>query len=203
MAFRSAELKTEWEAVKRAAPMHHSLEIADDGLMLGAGTALVRMTRDRFGTPMLDLAGSKDRILALLALAYERKIPIAVLGHIERAAKHWMQGERGLAQIHLVFARLPQLDDEKAMFRLFRGERLIADGTRPRTIMKAFDLDSAPEVEKFNLYQPRVPAGHGRESGEWTSEDGEGGEENVGTDLKTSSVSMNESSNPGWTQLMD
>ena len=158
--------------------------------MLGAGTVLVRMTRDRFGAPMLDLTGSKERILALLALAYERKIPVATLGHIERAAKHWMQGDRALAHIDLAFARLPQLHDEKAMCRLFLGERLIAGGTAPHALMKALNLDRAPEVEKFNPYQPRVPAGNGRESGEWTSGEGDGGGEPGENDTKIRSASF-------------
>ncbi len=202
MAFRSAELKSEWDALKHSAPKHHALEITEDGLMLGAGTVLVRMTRDRFGAPMLDLTGSKDRILALLALAYERKIPVAVLGHMERAAKHWMQGERGLAQIHLAFARLPQLHDEKAMCRLFLGDRLIAGGTAPRALMKALGLDRAPEVEKFNPYQPRVPAGSGRESGQWTSGGTEGGQGNAGANSKTRSATAVENNDGKWTQLI-
>jgi hypothetical protein len=145
------------------------MEMTDDGLMLGCGTLLARMTRDPAGEAALDLEGAEDRILTLLALAYGGTVPASVMGHIRRAAEYWCKGDKSLAQINLALARLPRLDDEEAMFRLFLADRLIADGLSSTALMKTFNLDQKSEVEKFNPYQPRVSAGSGKESGRWTS----------------------------------
>lgn len=89
------------------------------------------------------------------------------------------------------------------MFRLFMGERRISGGTPPRALVKAFALDRAPDIEKFNPYQLRVPAGSGRESGEWTSGGSGDASEDVETDLKPTNASMDEGRSSAWTELMD
>ncbi len=59
-----------------------------EGLML-AGTVLARMGRDRNGAPALVIDGGEERILALLALAYDRPIGAAVLGNVRRASSNY------------------------------------------------------------------------------------------------------------------
>ncbi|MGH6839986.1 MAG: hypothetical protein ACREDT_14555, partial [Methylocella sp.] len=115
----------------------------------------------------------EPRALALLATAYERPVEAHVLWKMRRACDLWNEGEKALAHIHLAYARLPPCDEERAL-RLFVADELIEIGVTPAGLMKAQGFDPAPlELLKahYNPDQPRVPAGSGRESGEWT--DGE------------------------------
>ena len=62
---------------------------------------------------------------------------------------------------------------------LFIVDQFIKGGTSPRAVFEALGLGSTyiDAVEKlYNPDQPRVPAGNGRASGEWTSDDAETGE---------------------------
>ena len=111
-------------------------------------------------------------MLALLSAAYGRAVPPTVLGNIDRAVKCWGDGDDCLAYIHLVHARLPQLQQPcEAARRLFVAEKVLQNGASPRTVFEALGLGAAyvEAVEKlYNPDQPRVPAGGGRTSGEWT-----------------------------------
>jgi hypothetical protein len=77
-----------------------------------------------------------------------------------------------LAHVHLTHARLPELQDAKAAARrLFMADAVMKAGGRPRTIFEALGLDASyvDAVEKlYNPDEPRVPAGGGRQSGQWT-----------------------------------
>jgi hypothetical protein len=53
------------------------------------------------------------------------------------------------------------------MLRLFLAEQCLAAGVTPAALMKAQGLDRA--LAKYREDEPRVPAGHRRESGRWTS----------------------------------
>jgi hypothetical protein len=78
---------------------------------------------------------------------------------------------RALAHIHLAHAGLPPCGPDQAL-RLFVADELIEAGVSPETLMKAQGFDPAPlALLKYSPDQPRVPAGSGRESGEWTSGD--------------------------------
>jgi len=74
-----------------------------------------------------------------------------------------------LAHIRLAHATFPPCEEVQAL-RLFVADELIEAGVTPETLMKAQGFDPAPlGFLKFNPSQPRVPAGSGRESGEWTT----------------------------------
>jgi hypothetical protein len=74
--------------------------------------------------------------------------------------------KKALAQIRLAFIGLPTID-EMGAYRLFLAGVALEKGVEPRDLMKA--LGFPRDLEKYNPDQPRVPAGTGRESGQWTS----------------------------------
>lgn len=148
------------------------IEINDTGLVFGAGTVLGRMTRDKRGDASLDLDADSQRIFALLAAAYGRAVSSDICRHIESASEQWRRGDKALANIRLAFARLPRLETRADAFRLFHAENLLERGVSPRALMLAFGFDpEAVDLAKYDPNQPRVPAGNGRQSGEW----GDGG----------------------------
>jgi hypothetical protein len=118
------------------------------------------------------MRGQETRVLALLSAAYGKAIAPLVLGNIERAAKAWSEGDDCLAYIHLVHARLQPRDDfERGAYRLFMAHCAMMHGASPRAVFEALHLDARyiGSVEKlYNPEQPRVPAGSGRISGQWT-----------------------------------
>jgi hypothetical protein len=140
-----------------------------EGLVLGAGTVVLPTEESR---RLKSVSGQELRVLTLLSAAYGRTIAPAVLGNIERAAKAWHEGDDCLAYIHLAHARFPALDDSReAARRLFIADAFMKAGTRPRAVFEALALDPAfiDAVEKlYNPAQPRVAAGSGRISGQWT-----------------------------------
>ncbi len=149
------------------------MEISGEGLMLGAGTVLAGMARDERGRPRLAL-DDEPRVLALIATAYERPVEDYVLAKMRRAVELWNEGEKALAHIHLAYACLPPCEEEQAL-RLFVADELIEAGVTPADLMKAQGFDPAPlALLKYSPEQPRVPAGSGRESGQWTSGDSAG-----------------------------
>lgn len=117
------------------------------------------------------LRGQEARVLALLA-AYGKAVVPAVLGNIERAVKSWRDGDHCLAHIHLAHSGLRAPSElGTAACRLFIAECAIKAGMSPRAIFKALEIGSSyvDAVEKaYNPDEPRVPAGNGRTSGEWT-----------------------------------
>ncbi|MDQ6703298.1 MAG: hypothetical protein M3Z96_09470 [Pseudomonadota bacterium] len=95
---------------------------------------------------------------------------------MRRAAELWNEGEKALAHIHLSFARLPPCDGEDQMLRLFLAEECLAAGVTPAELMTAQGFDPASlALSKYSNEQPRVPAGSGRASGQWTSDSGSRG----------------------------
>lgn len=111
--------------------------------------------------------------MALLAVAYRGTVAPGVIDHLRRAVAADADGETALALIHLSRARLPPLADPKAAARrLHIGEALLEHGLSPRDLLKAFDLDPAildGLAKDYNPDEPRIPAGNGIESGEWTT----------------------------------
>lgn len=148
-----------------------SVEINEAGLVLGAGSRLARMRRDE---QELALDEDGERVMALLTVAVGRPARPDVLGHVKAASDHWRRGDRALANLRLMFARLPQVEEAADAYRLSLAEYLLDHGMTPAALMKelGFSLDAlAPakrdDFAKYNPDQPRVPAGSDEESGRW------------------------------------
>ncbi len=162
------------------APIGYAIEINDAGLVFGAGTVLAQMTRDWEGAQVLALDNSnEERILTLLSAVYGRAVSPDVFRHIEGASEQWRRGDKALANIRLAFARLPRLETRTDAYRLFVAEDLLDKGMSPRALMRELGFDrAARDLARYDPSQPRVPAGNGRQSGEWG--DGGGTEAFVG-----------------------
>jgi hypothetical protein len=172
------QLRNAWHARKRIVPISPVLNLTPEGLVLGAGTVMIPADAPR---RLRSLRGQETRVLALLSTAYGKAVAPSVLGNIERAAKAWSEGDDCLAYIHLAHARLPTLQDPvDAAHRLFIVDGFLKAGASPRDVFEALHFGGAYiyAVEKFfNPDEPRVPAGSGRTSGEWTDSDVTGGDD--------------------------
>jgi hypothetical protein len=175
------QLRNAWHARKHFVPISPVLNLTPEGLVLGAGTVMVPANGPR---RLRSMRGQETRVLALLSAAFGKAVGPSVLGNIERAAKAWSEGDDCLAYIHLAHARLPTLQDPyDAARRLFIVDGFMKAGTSPRAVFEAFHFGAAyiDAVEKlFNPDEPRVPAGSGRTSGEWTDGEETGGDEAAG-----------------------
>jgi hypothetical protein len=163
------QLRDEWHARGRAVPIRPAMTFTDQGLVLGADTVLL----PAHGPHRLhSLQGREAQVLALLSAAYGKAVAPAVLGNIERAAKSWGDGEECLAYIHLAHSRLQAPDDVRAAaYRLFVAEHAMKAGLSPSAVFEALSIGRSDidAVEKaYNPEEPRVPAGSGRTSGQWT-----------------------------------
>ena len=87
-----------FEKRARSRAIAYAAEIGDDGLVLGAGTILARMTGDTLGETTFDLEQGEDRLLALLAAAHGRPMPSDLPRHLGEAFAHWRRGEKALAK---------------------------------------------------------------------------------------------------------
>ena len=112
----------------------------------------------------LPIEADQERLWTLLSVAYGHGVPLAVLGSLRRVAKHWQGGDKCLAAIHLAQMGLPGIGKDAA-YRLALAAELIDAGVGPREL--GFDLPAG--LLKYDPNEPRVPAGSGRESGQWTS----------------------------------
>lgn len=132
-----------------------------------------RLVRFREGTNRLAVEADRDRLLALLSVAFRRPVAADVLRHVEAASTHWRRGDKALANLRLVFSDLPRLDTPADAQRLRAVEYLLDEGLAPRDLMTKLGLDTAVlSLSKYDPDQPRVPAGSGRESGRWTDSGG-------------------------------
>ena len=77
----------------------------EDGLVLGAGTRLVRMA----DKGRLAVEEDGDRCIALLSVLCRKSVGAEVLCPIEAAAAYWAAGDKALANLRLVFSNLPKL----------------------------------------------------------------------------------------------
>ncbi len=163
------QLRQQWRARERAVPISPVLRFAPEGLVLGAGTVLLAGEGTR---RLRALQGQEGRVMALLCAAYGRAVAPKVLGNIARAMKCWRDGDDCLAYIHLAHAGLPETREPyEAARRLFVADGVMKAGISPRIIFEALGLGAAyvDAVEKlYNPDEPRVPAGSGRTSGQWT-----------------------------------
>ena len=99
--------------------------ITERGVVLGRSV----LVRNATGDPRLVL--DADRLVALLSVVAERPIGAEVLRPIEAAAAHWRRGEKALANLRLVFSRLPRLTDPAAVARLSLAEQVLDGGMAP------------------------------------------------------------------------
>lgn len=139
------------------------MTLTGQGLVLGAGTLLGKLDNNA-------LLGEADqeRIWMLLTVAYGQEVPLAVLGSLRRVAKHWQGGDKCLAAIHLAQMGLPEIGEDAA-YRLSLAAELIDAGVAPHEVARELGFDPPAGLIKFDPDQPRVPAGSGRESGQWTT----------------------------------
>ncbi len=156
-----AELRKRYRAEREPERFRALPEMSDAGLTLGRGTLLAPLGSERNGE-----AG--ERMAVLLAAVYGRPVTPLVTKAFARAAGHWRRGDGALAHIELAFARLPRLESEDDAFRLFLAESLLAEAMTPRALARALGFEA--DLSKYAPDQPRVPAGSGRESGQWTSD---------------------------------
>ncbi|MGH6794986.1 MAG: hypothetical protein ACREDH_07260 [Methylocella sp.] len=110
------------------------------------------------------------RVLSLLTAAHGEPVAEGVVEKIRRAGEFWSAGEKTLAQLHLAFIGLPTIDEVGA-YRIFLAGVALEKGISPSDLMKALGFPrAARDLEKYWEDEPRVPAGSGRESGEWTTD---------------------------------
>jgi hypothetical protein len=146
------------------------MTLTGQGLVLGAGTLLAK--RDDKAHPIV---ADQERIWTLLSVAYGEKTSRAVLGSLRRVAKHWHGGDKCLAAIHLAQMGLPDIGED-ATYRLALAAELIDAGVAPRELAQELGFSLVQfDISKYDENQPRVPAGSGRESGQWTSGDAAAG----------------------------
>jgi hypothetical protein len=171
-------MRKRWQERLRTSSIEPAATFTQAGLVLGAGTVLATRSTDRWGRPTLAIDGNEERILALLAVAYGGSAEPGIISHLRRASTHYAEGETCLALICLAHAGLHSLDDpKKAAYRLFTADALLADGLAPRDLLKACGIDPSflNRVGKgFNVAEPRIPAGNGIESGNWTDDGASG-----------------------------
>jgi hypothetical protein len=165
------ELKKSWDDDVSRGRFHPGLVIKDAGLVLGADTILVRMGETRSGATALAVEADRERLLTLLGVSYWGRVPPGIVKKIENASEQWRRGEKVLAHIHLAFTGLPKLESANDAYRLYLAEALLDDGLPPREMLAELGLDGTlRQLDKYDPNQPRVPAGSGRESGQWTKD---------------------------------
>jgi len=162
------QLRDDWLARVRNGPIDPVPRFAERGLVLGADTVLLSCAGNRH---LQQVKEQDARLLALLSAACGKVLPRSVVDNFERAAKCWSAGDDCLAYIHLAHARLPAPRDAHASAcRLLAAEIALGAGIAPQSILQALQAPHADldPLEKFDPNQPRVPAGSGRTSGQWT-----------------------------------
>lgn len=145
------------------------IAFTDDGLLMGDGSILVRMSKG--AAPGLALDDDGDRFTALMSVVGGRAIPADAIRHVEAADAHWRRGDKALANLRLILADLPRLTKPADACRLTLAAHLLDEGMAPAELMAELGFAAPDDLEKYSRDQPRVPAGHGRESGQF----GDGG----------------------------
>ncbi len=166
------EIEKAWAARAKNAPFYPTPTFVGDALMLGAGTEIAR------AAPKFDggAPASEARVFALLAATFLRPIGERPMAHFRHALRKRADGDDLTASVHLAMMGLPRLIyRESAARRLFAADRLLSAGIPPETISEALNFSAAQftgSIKKYNYNpeQPRVPAGNGWLSGEWTKE---------------------------------
>ena len=169
------QLRKAWRAREAAAgPYDETLCFKADGLVLGAGTVLAAAREDKDATVE---TSETSRLEALLSVAYGRPATRRALGHIRSATARWRAGDEARARLHIALSGLGRLNlPTYAARRLFIADGLMRIGVPPDAIVGALEVHPTlvETALKYSPNQPRVPAGHGRPSGRWTTS-GSGG----------------------------
>jgi hypothetical protein len=161
-----------WDARRGSGAIDPVMRFSDEGLVLGAGTVLAKSAasgRD------IQVDPSEPRLQALLAAAHGRRPAVGSLAHLRKAAVRWNEGQDAMAAMHLALSRLGRLRRPEAdAHRLFLAEGLLKCGVEADAIIAAIETNASDieRLQKFNPDQPRVAAGSGRTSGEWTTTGG-------------------------------
>jgi hypothetical protein len=114
------------------------MALTGQGFVLGAGTLLVKLD-----DKALPIGADQERIWTLLSVAYGHEVPLAVLGSLRRAAKHWQGGDKCLAAIHLAQMGLPDIGEDAA-YRLSLAAELIMRTSRQNGLRKNLGSVSPP-----------------------------------------------------------
>lgn len=167
-------LSKAWEARRKAVDIDAVMRFSDEGLVLGAGTVLAPSggsDRDVSVDPL------EPRLRALLAAAHLTTPTVGALAHLRKASERWSEGKDALAAMHLALSGLERLQQPGAdAHRLFLADGLLKGGTEADAIIGAIEA-GGPALERlYNPNQPRVPAGNGIISGQWTTGDGSSGD---------------------------
>ncbi len=169
------ELHSPREARDHRTPLHLAMTFEGDALVLGVGTRLGLANRGLLLRNQRSEAFDEARVAALLAAAYGRAIGPSELAYIRGALEKQSEGQTPLALVYLALADLPKLQPPaEAAWRLAAADELMKGGMARGEILGALGIGkTAGEefVRAYNPDQPRVPAGNGRESGQWTSGD--------------------------------
>jgi len=174
----------------QSAPLRPAIGFEQDRITLAGGIALPLSKDDGF---------EEGRIAALLSAAYGRDLPSSAIAYVKGAVEKQREGQTPLALTYLALAGLPSLADaEAAAWRLSAADELMKAGVAPATIIEAL-RSSVGNIERaYDPNQPRVPAGNGVVSGQWTKEDdGEGAEGSRGSASPIIHVTDN---SPNWAQ---
>ena len=95
---RGGALEVRFEKRARSRPIAYAAEIGEDGLVLGAGTILARMTGDTLGETAFDIEQGEDRLFALLAAAHGRPMPPDLPRHLGRGFRALAARRQGFGQ---------------------------------------------------------------------------------------------------------
>ncbi len=161
-------LAKDWES--QAGRTDDVMRFTDAGLVLGAGTVLAPA-----GASPRDVSvDPRDPRLAVLLAAAHLGAPTPTqLAHLAKAADSRRAREDVLAAMHLALSGLSRLARPGAdAHRLFLTDGLLRAGVDPGVVLAAI-----LPVAKYDPDQPRVPAGSGRASGQWTAGRGADAEE--------------------------
>jgi hypothetical protein len=163
-------LRADWAARGMNARVRALPEFDGGALTLGAGTKIAEARGDR-----RDEAAEGERAVALVSVALGRPLDASAARHVRRALEKAREGDAPLALTHLALAGAGRLTDPRDdARRLFIADGLMKAGVPPRTILEALGGDPPAQGDldrAYNPDQPRVPAGNGRPSGQWTSGD--------------------------------
>lgn len=160
-------LRAEWAARATQARVSALPDYANGALALGAGTKLADPDAE-------NATAEADRAIALLSVALGRRLDASQCAHARRALAKAREGEAPLALTHLALAGVGRLSEpHEDARRLFIADGLMKAGVAPATILEALGETLPLEAldRAYNPNQPRVPAGSGRPSGQWTSGD--------------------------------
>jgi hypothetical protein len=156
-------LEQAWRERRQWAPIDVKPRLSNQGLLLGAGTLLA--------TEADESVGQEPRITVLLTIAHLKTPSASTLAHLRKAARRWRDGDEALARMHLALSGLGSLRQPEAdARRLLLAETLMDAGVAGGDLLKLLGEEPAAHaLGKYSPDQPRVPAGSGRPSGQWTT----------------------------------